>query len=149
MINIGIYKVCYHGVTNSGEANTMRIHFISFELIHSNMALVNVPECLIAGSSMSGICEVLLPVVVYISVSEMSRPHGRGTDMWAVWWDTRWSDFRFSCLLTHLTLHKTAAILQMTFLKAFSWMKMFEFSSKFHWSLLLWVQFTINELWFR
>ena len=34
---------------------------------------------------------------------------------------------------------KMATISQTMFLNASSWMKMLEFRSKFHWSLLLWV----------
>ena len=36
-----------------------------------------------------------------------------------------------------------------TFSRAFSWMKKFEFQSKFHWSLYLRVQLTIFLRWFR
>ena len=35
------------------------------------------------------------------------------------------------------------------FSNAFSWMKMFEYRLKFHWSLLLRVQLTISQYWFR
>ena len=41
------------------------------------------------------------------------------------------------------------AISQTTFSSAFSWMKMFEFRLKFHWSLFLRVQLTIFQHWFR
>ena len=41
------------------------------------------------------------------------------------------------------------AILQTTFSNAFSWMKMFEFRLKFHWSLFLRFQSTIFQHWFR
>ena len=44
---------------------------------------------------------------------------------------------------------KKAAISQMTFSKAFSWMKMFKFRLKFHWSSFLRVQMTIFQHWFR
>ena len=37
---------------------------------------------------------------------------------------------------------KMVAILQTTFLNAFSWMKMYEFRLKFHWSLFIRVQLT-------
>ena len=42
-----------------------------------------------------------------------------------------------------------AAISQTTLSTAFSWMKMFEFRLKFHWSMFLSVQFTIFQRWFR
>ena len=51
--------------------------------------------------------------------------------------------------LTHWGRDKIDAILQTTFSNAISWMKMFEFRLKFHWSLLLRVQLTIFQHWFR
>ena len=42
-----------------------------------------------------------------------------------------------------------AAISQMTFLNAFSWMRSYVFPFKFHWSLFPRVQLTIAEHWFR
>ena len=47
--------------------------------------------------------------------------------------------------LTHWGQDKTDAISQTTFSNAFSWMKMFEFLLKFHWSLFLRVQLTIFQ----
>ena len=41
------------------------------------------------------------------------------------------------------------AISQTTFSNAFSWMKMFEFRLKFHWSLFVRFQLTILQHWFR
>ena len=52
-------------------------------------------------------------------------------------------------LLTHWGQDKIDAILQTTFSNAISWMKMFEFRLKFHWSLFLKVQLTIFQQWFR
>ena len=45
---------------------------------------------------------------------------------------------------THLPLDKMAAILQTVFSDVFSWMKSFVFWIKFHWSLFLKVQLSIN-----
>ena len=42
-----------------------------------------------------------------------------------------------------------AAIFQTTFWNVFSWMKMFEFRVKFHWSLFLKVQLTMLQHWSR
>ena len=50
--------------------------------------------------------------------------------------------------LTHWGRDKIDAISQTTFWSAFSWMKMFEFRLKFHWSLFLRVQLTIFQHWF-
>ena len=51
--------------------------------------------------------------------------------------------------VTHGGRDKIDAILQTTFSNAISWMKMFEFRLKFHWSLFLKVQLTIFQHWFR
>ena len=51
--------------------------------------------------------------------------------------------------LTHWGRDKMDAISQTTFSNACSWMKMFEFRLKFHWSLFSRVQLTISQHWFR
>ena len=51
--------------------------------------------------------------------------------------------------LTHCGQDKMDAISQTTFSSAISWMKMYEFRLKFHWSLFLRVQLTIFQHWFR
>ena len=51
--------------------------------------------------------------------------------------------------LTHWGRDKIDAILQTTFSKTISWMTMFKFPLKFHWSLFLKVQLTIFQHWFR
>ena len=51
--------------------------------------------------------------------------------------------------LTHWDRDKMAAILQTTFSNTFSWMKIYEFWLRFHWSLILRVQLTIFHHWFR
>ena len=55
----------------------------------------------------------------------------------------------FGCTLTHWGRDKIAAIFQTTFWNAFSWIIMYEFRLRFHWSLLLRVQLTIFQHWFR
>ena len=52
-------------------------------------------------------------------------------------------------LLTHCGQDKMDAISQTSFSTAFSWMKMFEFRLKFHWSLFPRIQLTIFQHWFR
>ena len=49
--------------------------------------------------------------------------------------------------LTHWGRDKMAAIFQSTFWNAFSWMKMYEFCLRFHWSLLLRFELTIYQHW--
>ena len=44
---------------------------------------------------------------------------------------------------------KMAAIFQRTFSNAFSWMKIYKFKLRFHWSLFPRVQLTIFQHWFR
>ena len=51
--------------------------------------------------------------------------------------------------LTHWGWDKIAAIFQMTFKNAFSWMEMHKFWLQFHWNLFLLVQLTIVHNWFR
>ena len=52
-------------------------------------------------------------------------------------------------IFTHWGQDQMDAISQTTFSSAFSWMKMFEFQLKFHWSLFLRFQLTIFQHWFR
>ena len=51
--------------------------------------------------------------------------------------------------LTHWGRDEMDAISQTTFSSAFSWLKMFEFRLKFHWSLFPRVKLTIFQHWFR
>ena len=53
------------------------------------------------------------------------------------------------CLYSVWGRDKMDAISQTTFSSTFSWMKMFEFRLKFHWSLFLRVELTIFQHWFR
>ena len=52
-------------------------------------------------------------------------------------------------ILTHLSLNKMATITQTIFSETFSWMKIFVFWLKFHWSRFPRVQLTITQHWFR
>ena len=52
-------------------------------------------------------------------------------------------------ILTHRGRDKMATISQMTFSVAFSWMKIYKFWLKFHWSLFLGFKSTIFQHWFR
>ena len=51
--------------------------------------------------------------------------------------------------LTYWGWDKMADVFQMTFSNAFSWIKMYEFLLRFHWSLFLRVQLTIFQHWLR
>ena len=61
--------------------------------------------------------------------------------------------FGVDCLINPADAHwgrdKMDAIWQTTFSNEFSWMKIYEFRLKFHWSLFLRVQWTISQHWFR
>ena len=52
-------------------------------------------------------------------------------------------------MLTQWGRYKMVAIFRTTYSNAFSWMKMYEFRLRFHWSLFLRVQLTISQHWFR
>ena len=64
-----------------------------------------------------------------------------------------WRRILLACVitvtLTHWGRDTMDAISQTTFANAFSWMKMFKFLLKFHWSLFLRAQLTIFQHWFR
>ena len=64
-----------------------------------------------------------------------------------VWQAWCWPTLRI--ILTHWGQERMAAISQTTFSSAFSWMKIYEFRLKFHWSLCPRVQITIFQHWFR
>ena len=51
--------------------------------------------------------------------------------------------------LTHWCRDKMAAFFQTTFSKAFSSIKIYKFSLKFHWRLFLMLQWTVFHHWFR
>ena len=53
------------------------------------------------------------------------------------------------CHLTHWGQDKMAAVSQTLFSNAYSWIKMYEFRLKFHWSLFLRFQLTSLQHWFR
>ena len=68
------------------------------------------------------------------------------------WFKIHWKlhSFNASCHhLTHWDRDKMATISQKTLSNAFSWMKMFEFRSKFHWRFFLRVQLPIFRHWIR
>ena len=65
-------------------------------------------------------------------------------------WIHRSSPYISGCsVLTYWGRDKMAASLQTIFSNAFSWMKIYEFLLRFHWSLFLRVQLTIFHHWFR
>ena len=61
--------------------------------------------------------------------------------------DPFWSAYGFR--LTPWGWKRMAAISQMTYSNAFSWMKMYKFCLRFHWSLFLRFELTIFQHWFR
>ena len=52
-------------------------------------------------------------------------------------------------VLTHWGRDKMAATFQTIFSNPFSWMKMYKFRLRFHWSLFLRVESTVLHYWFR
>ena len=85
-----------------------------------------------------------------MSLYDITRPQ------W-VKWNSQAASFFHSChlsphksmRLTHWGRDKMDAISQTTLWNTFSWMKMWEFRAKFHWSLFLGVQLAISQHWFR
>ena len=65
-----------------------------------------------------------------------------------IYWFFSNIDFQLR-LFTHWGRDKTAAISKTTFSNVFSWMKIYEFRSRFHWSLFLRFELTISQHWFR
>ena len=59
------------------------------------------------------------------------------------------SALSYTVTSTHSGRDKTAAIFQTTISNEFSWMEMFKFRLRFHWSLLLGFELTIFQHWFR
>ena len=74
---------------------------------------------------------------------------------YAIWWQrigqhwfTQWLVVWLHHAINTLRPRKMTDISQTTFSNVFSWMKMFEFLFKFHWSLILGVQLIIFQHWF-
>ena len=62
----------------------------------------------------------------------------------------KWWQFCLSLnVLTHWDWDKMATVSQLTFSNAFSWMKMYEFLSKFQWNLFRIIQLTIFQCWLK
>ena len=97
--------------------------------------------------NLKSMCNVLkkpFPKLFYMSY--LSNKTGLHRGQW-------WGNFLFSGgylpQLNSLRPRQMDAISQTPFSNAFSWMKMFEFRLKFHWSLFPRVQLTISQHWFR
>ena len=96
----------------------------------------------------------------FVSTSNRQPSDKRTSDQYNRSWSEFLFCFVFVCLfvfqyigdivhLTHGGRDKMAAIFQTTFSNAFSWMKIFTFWLRFHWSLFTRVQLTIFQHWFR
>ena len=82
--------------------------------------------------------------------NQMNKIHLTGNQIWSL--QLKLPHFHMSrCryLLTHCGRDKMVAIFQTSSSNAFSWMKMYKFLLGFHWRLLLRVQMTIFQHWFR
>ena len=84
------------------------------------------------------------------------RTKASGAELWCFLWSAPVSDGHpilhkdpLANVLTHWGRDKIDAISQTTFSNTFSWMKIFEFRLKFHWSLFPRVRLTIFQHWFR
>ena len=83
---------------------------------------------------------ILTDVEKYEQGNGFSAPHPSNTEK---------SSNVISSSLSHWGRDKIAAISQTTFWNSFSWMKMYEFHSRFHWSLFLRFELTIFQHWLR
>ena len=99
---------------------------------------------------------VLLSDIGFISEGLTTRAmerHGRyGTDGVAAVTGTEvgiMASWDWGELVNTLGLKKTATIFQTLFSNTFSWMKIYEFWLRFHWSLFVRVQLTTFQHWFR
>ena len=82
-------------------------------------------------------------IQIYINLSNQDIAYAITlTDIWEY-------IFNKTQRLTHWGRDKMAVISQTTFSNAFSWMKMYEFRLRVHWSLFLSVQIKILHHWFR
>ena len=144
------------------------IHTFSFKKLHLKMSSVKWPQCVEAEQDFEEPeFKLSLWELSYIAIASwccyfavcqqiVGPPNGQYLRWLARRW---WPPSRLCaghCLgnnpqstLTHWGRDKMAAIFQTTFSNGFSWMKMFEFRFKFHWSLFLRVQSIIFQHWFR
>ena len=85
-------------------------------------------------------------------VQEMAWCHQATSHYWNQCWP-RQIFYHMSLLghneLTHWDWDKIDAILKTPFSNAFSWLKMYEFHLRFHWSLFQRFELTIYQHWFR
>ena len=93
-----------------------------------------------------------LNVLIYepqlCSVSYAAHHMGNTVSRKNVWENISKKSWRFPNL-THWGRDKMAAVSQTTISNAFSWMKIYTFRLRFHWSLFERVQLTIFRHWFR
>ena len=82
-----------------------------------------------------------------LGLGQHSLSHGLMADTWTN--VTLWSARSCGINLTHWGQDKMAAIFQTTFWNALSWMNVYRFLLRFHWSLFPGVQITIFQHWFR
>ena len=89
--------------------------------------------------------------ILQISYNKLTKGEGRKMSLNPVYCTLKsWGKAGlYHWFLTHWGRDKMDFISQTTFSSAFSWMKIFEFRLKFHWSLFLRVQLTILQHRFR
>ena len=91
--------------------------------------------------------ERMLLAIIYVCVMMPHRVMSVPTEIIYLYCDL--SDSHWWKRLTHSGLDTIPAISQTTFSNALSWMKMYEFRLRFHWSLFPRIQLTILQHWFR
>ena len=128
-VKMSLGQVCYHWTT-------------PWE--HLNWYMHMVLCCLFA--AVISLIQPIYVILILIFIRAVSPAQGESYGSCCQWSNPRgcdWGD------LTHWGRDEIDAITQTTFSNGFSWMKMFEFRLKFHWSLFPRVQLTIFQHWFR
>ena len=118
-------------------------------ILYGSSTLAIVIECWNSHSWKTG--TFIFHIVNIIVADDLAMPGARVSATMVL---TKFSQNDLSSAPKVLTINKLRprqmdAISQTTFSNAFSWMKMFEFRLKFHWSLFPRVQLTIFQQWFR
>ena len=123
------------------------------------------PEYVFPASIFTPICGCVWQMVIYVVYVRVRIRHLKYSSAWpiihllVVCYLSYWQKNKMARILcrqhfnginlTHWGQDKMDAIFQTTFSNGFSWMKMYEFQLKFHWSLFLGVQLAISQYWFR
>ena len=134
-----LYSACLHFYCRSCSPDTKEDHKPLSASPHFLLIITGVQRNLISKLIKPKHC-----IVTFVSFHTRSEEHGIKSS-----WERMIKSMQNGALLTHWGRDKMDAIPQTIFSNAFSWMKMYKFRLKFHWSLFPRVQLTIFQHWFR